>query len=246
MLQRLLILLCILTLFSCQKEINDDRKQVEIAVQFNAVAGTQPLVFENTYSNPFGEDFTVTSFKFYIHNVQLGSLTGSASVNTGEAHTLVDFDATKENTVVAGVVPEGRYRLLSFSIGVDSVRNFSGAQTGALDPLHGMFWTWNSGYIMAKMEGASDFAATPGNTLEYHIGGFSGEQNVVKKVTLLFPEEIEVAEKITISINADILKWFSGNYDIRIAENPVCMTPGELAVKIAGNYANMFTIEEVK
>ena len=52
-------------------------------------------------------------------------------------------------------MPAGNYNSLSFLLGVDSMHNVSGAQTGALDPANDMFWTWNSGYVMAKMEGAS-------------------------------------------------------------------------------------------
>jgi hypothetical protein len=50
---------------------------------------------------------------------------------------------------------------IRFLLGVDSARNVSGIQTGALDPARGMFWTWNSGYVMAKIEGSSPSAHVP-------------------------------------------------------------------------------------
>jgi hypothetical protein len=34
---------------------------------------------------------------------------------------------------------------IKFLLGVDSLKNVSGIQTGALDPAKGMFWTWNTG-----------------------------------------------------------------------------------------------------
>ena len=43
-----------------------------------------------------------------------------------------------------------KYDSVGFLLGVDSAGNTSGAQTGALDPLNDMFWTWNTGYVMEK------------------------------------------------------------------------------------------------
>jgi hypothetical protein len=61
---------------------------------------------------------------------------------------------------------------MEFMIGVDSARNNSGAQTGALDPTNGMFWSWSTGYIMAKFEGTSAQSPAAANALKFHIGGF--------------------------------------------------------------------------
>ena len=57
-------------------------------------------------------------------------------------------------------LPEGDYTELQFLLGVDSLHNVSGAQTDDLDPAKDMFWTWNSGYVMAKMEGNSPAVKT--------------------------------------------------------------------------------------
>jgi hypothetical protein len=72
-------------------------------------------------------------------------------------------------------------------LGVDSIRNVSGIQTGALDPLKGMFWTWNSGYVMAKLEGSSESSNSAGNRFTYHIGGFRPGMNVLKTIDLIIP-----------------------------------------------------------
>ncbi len=78
--------------------------------------------------------------------------------------------------------------LYVFLLGVDSLHNVSGAQTDALDPAKDMFWTWNTGYVMAKLEGNSPSSALVNNKYEFHVGGFSGKYNVLKKIlNLLFP-----------------------------------------------------------
>lgn len=237
----LFILIVIPVFFSCQKEIKDDRVYMPVTVRFMAVAGSQPLEFGMLYQNQYGEDIIFSAFKFYIHQLKIGGY----SIGT-ESHYLVDFNKADPAFSITGFVPEGNYSDLNFYIGVDSTRNFSGAQSGALDPLHGMFWTWSTGYIMAKMEGVSSFANTPGNAVEYHIGGFSGEQNVTKHIMLPATIESREGNELIINIKADALKWFGGESNISIADNPVCMTPGELAKSIAGNYYKMFSIETVQ
>ena len=45
---------------------------------------------------------------------------------------------------------------------------------GDLDPVHGMYWTWQSGYIQFKLEGLLRDSAGE-RKLELHLGGFEGE-----------------------------------------------------------------------
>jgi hypothetical protein len=124
----------------------------------------------------------------------------------------------------------------------------SGAQTGALDPTKGMFWTWNTGYIMAKLEGNSQLANTPNNEIQYHIGGFKGEDNVVQRIDLPLPDGLLEAKdngSSEISISVNVNKWFSAVHPVKISEEPVCMTPGVLAKTVAENYYHMFTVNNV-
>ena len=134
-------------------------------------------------------------------------------------------------------------------MGVDSTRNVSGAQTGALDPLNDMFWTWNSGYIMAKMEGTSPQSNQAGKRIEYHIGGFSGVNNTLKTINLAFPSGktliINEGKTSDILVEADFNKWWQTPNDIKITNLPVCTTPGILAKQVADNYSKMFTITDV-
>jgi len=62
---------------------------------------------------------------------------------------------------------------ISLLFGIDSAIQVAGVGTGALDPLRGMYWTWQTGYVQWKMEGAIrvDGLESP---LELHLGGFDG------------------------------------------------------------------------
>jgi NaMN:DMB phosphoribosyltransferase len=132
-------------------------------------------------------------------------------------------------------------------IGVDSTHNVSGAQTGALDPANGMFWSWNTGYIMAKMEGTSPQSTANDNSFIFHIGGFSGANSGVRNVTLTFPAPLIIAKDNTSTayLHADALAWFSPN-TIDLATLHFLMSVNADSKKIADNYANMFAADSVK
>jgi hypothetical protein len=212
----------------------------------NTVNGSPMVLTTQTYTNPTGENYTISKFKYYITNIEVSN--GSAKAMEKDSYHLVDqsIASSQSFNISMGV---NNYTTVSFLLGVDSTRNVSGAQTGALDPLNDMFWTWNSGYIMAKMEGNSPVSTQPLNKVEYHIGGFSGANNVLKKITLTMPagKTLNVRESKTseIKITADFARWWQNPNTITIATLPVCTTPGAQAKQIADNYANMFTLTDV-
>lgn len=236
---------------SCQKDIStgqDNTGNGNLQIHFNAVVDGDKLVLGKSYKNAFAEDYSIKTFKFYIHGIELiNSQTNSIYRVDKNEHYLVNA-ADSAGSYLQISVAASSYDRISFIIGVDSIRNVSGAQTGALDPAQGMFWTWSTGYIMAKLEGNSPVAATPNNVIEYHIGGFKGTESVLRKVVLDFPSSQRVDLKQTkhsvVTISANINSWFSPN-PIRISQKPVSMTPGSLATQIADNYANMFRVVEI-
>jgi hypothetical protein len=220
--------------------------------------GTVKITFVNTvkdkplalntgnYTNPFGETYAVSKFKYYISHVSL--IKGKAVFFEAESYHLVD-ESNPDALHFSFALGTGNYDVLNFMLGVDSLHNVSGAQAGALDPLNDMFWTWNSGYVMAKIEGYSPQSKVVNNKLEFHIGGFMGENNVLKNISLSFPPgkilNIQPGKTSEIIIEADIDTWWQQPYDIKIAEHAVCSSPGPLAKKIADNYSKMFRIKDV-
>jgi hypothetical protein len=144
---------------------------------------------------------------------------------------------------------ENTYDSIAFLLGVDSARNTSGAQRGALDPLNDMFWTWQSGYIMQKLEGTSPQSSIVNNKIEYHIGGYSGVNSVLQQVVLPFPNNnmlvIQRGSNSIININAEIDYFWSGIVDVKIKVTPVCSAPGLMARQMAANFSKLFTISSV-
>ena len=113
------------------------------------LCGHRILHVQQTYINGAGEQFTVRNFRYYISNIVLKNKLQS---ETHEGYFLIDQsdDASKEIILQTNL---DSVSAIQFLLGVDSLRNVTGVQTGALDPAMDMYWTWNTGYVMAKLEG---------------------------------------------------------------------------------------------
>ena len=195
------------------------------------------------YQNENGDSFKVSTFKYFISNIKLNG-SGNADYTETESYHLVDQSTGSSMSFDMMNVPTGHYSSITFMIGVDSARNTSGAQTGALDVSTGMFWSWNTGYIMLKFEGTSPQAPTTGGMLMMHAGGFSGNNSVLKTVTLTFDNPIEVTESGVphIHLQADVLALFKSPNKISFATMNTIHMPGTDAKNFADNYAHMFTV----
>ena len=255
----LLFILLIAAFSSCSKEYSASgftkaipkEDSFNLTVNFIPMVDTLRLSFDSVYHNYWDEKYTVSAFKFYVSKFDLINTDSNRvyHLNTDKYFLVDAADSTTWAVKLMG--SPFTYNRISFLIGVDSVRNVSGAQTGALDPANGMFWTWSSGYIMAKLEGNSPLSSQANNKIEYHIGGFSGDNNVLRKPTLLFPfgESLVITttagRKSIINIGADVNAWFSNPHQIKIAITPACTTPGLMAKDISENYSKMFSVTEV-
>lgn len=247
--KRLLLLVWVvlgLWLTGCQKNVKETAETGRFKMQFTHVAGALPFSLNTSFTNAFGETFVATKYKYYITNISLTDNSNKQHL-IPDTYFLVDESNAASKTLLFDV-PVGTYKAVSFLIGVDSLRNVSGAQTGALDPLHDMFWTWNTGYVMAKLEGTSPQSSLPNQKIEYHTGGFKGEHSVLRTVTLPFQQayDVQLLKGLQVNIVADVLKWFDGPQPVTIAAVPTATAPGVLASRLASNYARMFTLTSVQ
>ena len=64
------------------------------------------------------------------------------------------------------------YESVAFTLGLDSSKNVSGELENAYDPLLGMYWAWNTGYINLKIMGESSAVPTNSHEFEFHLGGY--------------------------------------------------------------------------
>lgn len=247
-----LAIVVILLLNSCAKEqsieVIPEPQEGTIVLSFTHAVRNQPLTFTDEFTNDWGETYTVNRFKYYLHDIRLLNDKGKKIMLSGDYY-LVDEENSPSKTILLKA-PVGTYAGIAFTLGVDSVRNVSGAQTGVLDPANGMFWTWASGYITAKLEGHSDYSTGFQKIFTYHIGGYKSPYIAYKNIQLplIGIENFAIVKDslITATIRADINTWFSRVNSIHIADNPACHSPGDFAKKIADNYEGMFSIQSIQ
>lgn len=235
--------------FSCNRGDDGPVPQLDsgkVQMRFANMAGNQPLKFHTDwYQNAHGDSFNVTLFAYYISNIRFNRADGSGAYVQPNSYYLID-GYTRPTTLDFAIdsVPSGTYNSITLTIGVDSTRNVSGAQTGALDLIWGYFWGWNSGYIFMKFDGQTSKSPADAKDLEYHIGGFRSPYNTIRTVTLPLPNSIQIArgKKAVIDVEADILKVFDTPHQMDFTRLQKIHDPGPEAAMVADNYANMLRI----
>lgn len=212
-----------------------------VSFHFLHVAGNAELYLDSSYINNQGEKFSVSQFKYYVSHISLkDTVTGQSQSYPNDYFLIREDNPSSKNISLATHLKQ--LHTIDFFIGVDSLKNVSGVQTGSLDPLNGMFWTWNTGYVFAKLEGVSPVAKTPGKKFSYHVGGYKQNENALRKISLHTNAHLSNSN-FSISIKADILKWFDGVHTVKISEKPDCHEPGTLAMQLADNFSKMFSVE---
>jgi hypothetical protein len=214
------IIISILTLFittafiACKEKIVST-KPANMNFAFKVMSGTTPVTLNTgtEYILDNGIKYSASMIKFYINNVRLVNAAGG--VVEAKNYTLLDFDGGKTSYTFEGV-PAGDYKSIQFNVGVDYARNHSGAQDGDLDPVTGMIWSWNTGYIFFKHEGQFINSAKATQSLIYHYGT---DKAYIEDISLPITEVLQVngvAKTATIAL--DLNKLYKG-LDFNIDNN---------------------------
>lgn len=231
-------------LWQAQRTVAQDMGMVHL--HFMHEANGKPLVLHDSgYTNQAGETYSIKKLQYYLGHFRL---VGTVSTQEADTYFLVKQTYMEEAKPLELIMPAGTYSSLGFTLGIDSIDHCSGAQSGALDPINNMFWTWNSGYVIYKLEGNSPASPSDLGRIEHHIGGYKTGEEVAQTIKLPAENLIRVMKdrvtEIYIRVNLD--KYWEGIQQIRISENPLCMSPGPLARKIAENFPAMFSLAEIK
>ena len=118
---------------------------------------------------------------------------------------------------------------VSFEIGTDSLLNTSGILDGDLDPIKGMYWAWNTGYINFKIEGKNELK----KPFEYHVGGYRAPYATVRT----FETEVK-SEILYLELN---LNAFISEAQLISTE---LMIPGKEAVQLSDIFKNSFHVKD--
>ena len=223
-------------LFIAQKKNN------LVTIEINHRVNDKALVLDDsTYLNSFGQVYTISKFNYYIGKLKLNEESGKI-IEFKDYHFISEEKSSSKSFNLKNVHP-GKYKSIEFILGVDSIDNCSGAQSDDLDPIYGMFWTWNTGYIFLKLEGNSIESSAIGNTLEYHIGGYKPPTNSIRTIEIMFEEPLIINNngnaKIELNVNIDKLLHHTNKIDFSV--NPILNTPQQ-AKLIADNYQYIFEL----
>ncbi|MGL5889624.1 MAG: MbnP family protein [Bacteroidia bacterium] len=240
---------------SCDRDDDDDvtppptatsgSVKIHIEQMFDALPFA--LGSNNQYVTANGDTISMSMYKYYISNIKLVRPDGSM-YNESESYHLINAADTNTFEFTLANVPVGNYSGIQFMIGVDSTRNVSGAQSGALDPANGMFWTWSTGYIMAKLEGTSPQSGSVSNSVVFHIGGFTGANSGLRIASPTFGgDQATVSATATpeIHLSCNVAEWFRNPVTINLGTTFFQMSVGTTSSMIATNYADMFTVEHI-
>lgn len=175
----------------------------------------------------------IETLRFYLGHIALKK-NGAVTLIDSTYH-LVDFQ--KPTTLTIPLSDQLIHTdTIEFGLGVDSFTSVSGAMGGDLDPTNGMYWAWQSGYVNLKLEGTSLLSKTPGNTFQYHLGGYTYPENCYRSIKL----PVKNASKIHIGIYPE--KFLS---KIDISKINHCMSPGKEAMQMMDIATGMFSIMDL-
>ena len=235
----LLIALCTITLSSCRKDLDTKCKSYTRVNVFNVI-GENEFHLDSTYTNGAGEAYNAYMLKYYISHMKLVNENGER-VELYE-HELIDHAVPTSLQLDQVEIPDGHYTSLEFNLGVDSLHNHSGDQAGDLDPLYGMIWTWNTGYIFFKHEGY--FTSSTSGTqqpLIYHYG----TDRALAPISLPIQLHVE-GNKSIIQLQFDLNKLYSNPNTIAFTgnNNHQSLSAGDIPWinELRANFPNAFSV----
>lgn len=161
--------------------------------------------------------------------VKLESLRFYVGVINDETFDINYFliDPLAGDSIINFLVPRGKENI-ELLFGTDSLSNICGAFEGALDPIHGMYWTWNTGFINLKIEGKYKK-----EHIEWHLGGYKAPYDTQIKRT--FP--LLGKKELVLSIHLEQLVIQHLDDELRV------MRPGEVAKSIFESFVNHIYVD---
>ena len=154
---------------------------------------------------------------------------------------LYDLSDRRSGILRMDEVPAGNYQAIRFQVGLDSLAQAATDYQGALDPVKGMFWTWNTGYINAKLEGAIAQSGEPEREVTLHLGGYRQPFATAHEVVLITSIRIAEGKAGRMQIVTDLSEWLGEN-GLTDGEWKI-MGPGKEAFEISRRVEDSFFVK---
>lgn len=170
----------------------------------------------------------ISALRFYVSELKI--YYGGSIWNAPQKHLLMDMEDPSSFNI-DGLPPHADS--ISFFFGIDSLTNVSGILDGALDPINGMYWSWNSGYINFKLEGKGSRSINKDKGFEFHLGGYLPPYQTVQLVMLYPVSEGDIVVRIDLQTFLEMIDWNA---------EPNIMIPGPQAYRISKQLPSLFSI----
>jgi hypothetical protein len=220
--------------FTCFQVISQSKND-SLTVNFHTEFNRLPLELHKQYVSANKDTLTIESFKCYISNIRIHYSDNTVFIQKDSYHLL---DLSNPKTLGIPITQkDGRLvSKITFNIGIDSITNNSGALAGDLDPIKGMYWAWQSGYINMKIEGKSPSCKTHKNEFQFHIGGYLQPYYAMRQMEF----ELDKKDHEDITIGIDLYALLS---NLELKDTNSVMIPGKEAMKLANYSTKMFYIQ---
>lgn len=192
----------------------------------------KPVALNDSFYLEGNERIVLQTLRFYLSDIQLLQNDSVVWKESGSYHL---YDLEEAKGMVLPVPASVTYNRIRFYTGIDSVTNVSGAIGGDLDPVKGMYWTWQSGYINFKAEGRSSASTHPKKEFQLHLGGYESPDNALRQVTL------SMRPQAAIDVYFDLQQFLQA---AELAKRSHMMSPGPEAVKLSTIAAECFKTKQ--
>lgn len=238
-----------LLIASCKKDVKIETPPIvppEVVFEYKATMNGALLNAAAQYTNAAGDSLSILRLNYYISNIKFRRDDGVVFAEPESYHLNKHLDG-RETFSITGL-PAGTYTSIEFLIGVDSLRNVSGSQTGVLDVNEGMFWTWNTGYVFFKIEGSCNTLSDPiWDNYSIHIGGFMAPYNCLQTVKIPLSEPLiaKSGHKSTVFWHVHAEEIFM-NPSVIGFDKYRGVSGGKASQIISVNYKDMFEVDKIE
>jgi hypothetical protein len=201
-----------------------------IQLQIHPILNNQPLVLGQKVFVPLLNDSVqIDRLRFYLSGMSFSNASNNQE-KIEQQFFLIDLEYPTSLRRQLPLKTICQWDSIHFIVGVDSATQLKGAQGGDLDPMHGMYWSWRSGYINFKCEGVSSSCPSRNNAFMFHIGGFQAPFNTIQSVSL--PVH---SDTVVLQIDLTPLLTLSS-----ITQNYEVMSPNAKAMTFSNQFPSLF------
>ena len=206
--------------------------RAQSTLTFNPCYGKEQLqLSDSAYQSNDKDSISISLFRFYVSGIELWN--DGKRVWEEKNYHLINVADTSTLQISLSNTYTINYNKIKFNLGIDSTTNVSGAMGGDLDPMKGMYWAWQSGYINVKLEGNSPLCKTRNNGFEFHLGGYHSPFNALQTI------ELPIKSKDKIEVYVDLKQLLKS---IDLSKTNQLLSPSKEAVQLSEKLSKVFEI----